>query len=317
MAKKIEKFTPNKKVLEMKEGRTNFAECTPEFLAHMEFINKGTGELSDIKARYADELASAENGLRLYLKGTVISSNVVKDFEDKIAELKDKKNAATKEIRNYMPKMTDADNNLYAAYFWYQTAPEKESYDGEYITLYQRAFIEWFDSFGMTMGKKDFGFFSTKLGLKKAGNKTYRESGATQFTSAMGPRQFIELLYSIIIELMVKKGIIKNYEFTYTPQAEEEQAQAEAPKADTPKTEAPQAEQADTTAETPTEEQAEEEERAEAEQPQPEAPKAEEQAQEEIPTYEQAYIDWCNDNHYTVGSKRSLKIWESTGKKEN
>ena len=213
--KEIVKFVASNKVLVMADGRTNFATCTPEFLAHAELINKGTGELSDNKARLTDELASAENRLNLYLKGASINSKTVSEYQAKIDQLKEDKKQADKKVRDYMPKMTPADENLYNAYFWYQTTPEKESYDGEFLALYKRAFMEWFDSFGMKMGKKDFGFFATKLGIKKAGNKTYRDSKATTMTTAYGKRQFVELLYLIIIELMVKKGIIKNYEFTY------------------------------------------------------------------------------------------------------
>lgn len=220
MSKKVEKFVASNKVLTMKEGRTNFATCTPEFLAQAELINKGTGELSDIRAKYADELKSAENALRLYLAGDCVNDKEVANKELIIAGLTSKKNDAEKAVRDYMPKMTDADKNLYKAYVWYQTEPEREVYQGEFEILYRRAFMEWFDSFGMTMGKKDFDFFSTKLGLKKASQKKFRNSGATQFTDVLGKRQFVELLYAIIVELMVKKGIIKNYEFTYTPAEE-------------------------------------------------------------------------------------------------
>ncbi len=216
-----QKFVPSKKVLQMKDGFTNFATCSEEFLAHAELINKGTGELSDIKARFTDELESAENKLNLYLKGKVIDSLMVASLQGEVARLKEEKNIATKNIRDYMPKMTDADKNLYVAYYWYQEVPEKESYDGEYLVLYKRAFMEWFDSFNMVMGKKDFDFFSRKLGLKKASNKVYRESNACKFTSTLNARAFIELLYGIIIELMIKKGLIKNYELQYVSVKEE------------------------------------------------------------------------------------------------
>lgn len=218
---KIEKFVASNKVVRTVDGRTNFARASVEFLVHAELINKGTGELSDIKAKISDDLASAENALALYQRSAVVESEKLQELIQKVDSLKESKRQANKAVREYMPKMTDADKRLYQAYFWYQTQPEPETHAGEFCQLYERAFVEWFDSWGMTMGKKDFKFFSTKLGVKKASNKKYRESGASVFTAVYTEKQFVELLYLIIIELMVKKGIIRNYEFTYVPKKDE------------------------------------------------------------------------------------------------
>lgn len=228
--KKIEKFVASEKIIMTVDGYTNFAKCSEEFLEHARTINKGTGELSDIKAEFSDKLEKAEKKLALYKKGKTVASDVLLLLEKAVDDLKEEKAKASKAVREYMPKTTKADDNLYSAYYFYQEMPEPEKYQGEFEIAYRRAFMEWFDSWGMTMGKKSFNFFSTKLGIKKASNKVYRESGAKKMTTAMGKRQFIELLYLIIIEIMIGKGIIKNYEFTYVAKDEKkEEVVAEKP----------------------------------------------------------------------------------------
>lgn len=212
MAKKkvdlTKKFIPSKKILSVKDGRTNFATATQEFLIHAEIINRGTSELSDIRTKYTEDLKLTKQRFENLKNQHMISPKDVKKCEKIIRELTDKKKQVEKAVRDYMPETIQVDENLYLAYYWYQVKPEPETYKGEFLKLYKRAFMEWFDYFGMTMGKKDFKFFINEFGFIYSS----KNSNNNGLTNTYTLRQFVELLYKIIIELMVKKGIIKDYE---------------------------------------------------------------------------------------------------------
>lgn len=234
--KDIEKFVASSKAISVKAGRTNFAEASEEFLVHAQKINEGKGKLSDARADYTDRIEDAQNALSNYLKSKYVNSAEVARLQKHIEDLETEKKQVVKNIRKYVPDTTEADQNLYRAYYWYQM---DTNFHDVQKSLYFRAFAEWFDSWGMTMGAKDFDFFTSKLGVKSAGNKVFRQSGAKQFTAVMSEKVFVELLYNIIIELMVKKGIIENYEFKYRKDIDKDAEKAEStetPVSDTPDT---------------------------------------------------------------------------------
>lgn len=201
-------FITNAKEIAIGRGKIDLSTATPDFKNKVQLFADGINAMNDKALYYSDCVRTAEHSLELYQKGSYVSSTVV---EEKTAEI-EKYRKAAKEIRaeifEKMPEFDKVDKNLYYAY--------RQYVNGEVdFAIYTRAFAEWLDNAGIAPTDKGIDFIMSKIGVNKASARAMCKNGGTVFTNAKGEKQFLDLVYRIVADLMYAKQILKPFKYEY------------------------------------------------------------------------------------------------------
>lgn len=201
-------FITNAKEITITNGKIDLSKASAEFKSKVQLFADGINAMNDKALYYGDCAKTAKHALELYLKGTYTNSS---EIEAKEAEIERYKTAAAEiraEIMAKMPEFDKVDKNLYYAY--------KQFVTGEVgYEIYVRAFAEWLDNAGVTPTSKGIDFIMSKIGVNKASARTMCKNGGTVFTNAKGEKQFLDLVYRIVADLMYAKGILKAFTYEY------------------------------------------------------------------------------------------------------
>lgn len=201
-------FVSNAKAITIGNGKVDLSTATAEFKARVQLFADGINAMNDKALYYGDCVRTARHALELYEKGTYKDSRVI---EEKTAEIEKYKTAVSEikaEIMAKMPEFDKVDKNLYYAYRQYATGEVEYS-------VYTRAFAEWLDNAGVAPTNKGIDFIMSKIGVNKASARTMCKNGGTVFTNAKGEKQFLDLVYRIVADLMYAKGILKPFTYDY------------------------------------------------------------------------------------------------------
>jgi hypothetical protein len=201
-------FITNGKDITIGKGKIDLSAATPEFKEKVQLFADGINKMNDKALYYSDCVRTATHSLELYEKGTYVDSSVV---DSKKAEIEKYQKAAQDiraEIQAKMPDFDKTDKNLYYAYRQY-TQGEIE------LETYVRAFAEFFDNAGVAPTSKGIDLIISKIGVNKASAKSMCKNGGKTFTNAKGEKQFLDLVYRVIADLMYAKGILKEYKYEY------------------------------------------------------------------------------------------------------
>lgn len=207
MAKK-NVFITNAKEISIGKGKIDLATATAEFKTKVQLFADGINAMNDKALYYSDCVKTARHSLELYEKGTYVNSDVV---AEKTAEIEKYQNAAREiraEIFEKMPEFDKVDKNLYYAYRQYVNG--EVDYD-----TYVRAFAEWLDNAGVTPTNKGIDFIMSKIGVNKASARTMCKNGGTVFTNAKGEKQFLDLVFRVVADLMYAKSILRPFVYDY------------------------------------------------------------------------------------------------------
>ena len=201
-------FVSNAKEITIGKGKIDLSCATAEFKSRVQLFADGINAMNDKALYYSDCVKTARHALELYEKGTYVDSAVV---DAKTAEIEQYKTAVAEikaEIMNTMPEFDKTDKNLYYAYR--QFANGEIGYD-----IYVRAFAEWLDNAGVSPAMKGIDFIMSKIGVNKASARTMCKNGGTVFTNAKGEKQFLDLVYRIVADLMYAKQILRPFTYEY------------------------------------------------------------------------------------------------------
>jgi hypothetical protein len=207
MAKK-NVFITNGKEITMGKGKVDLSNATAEFKEKVQLFADGINAMNDKALYFSDCVKTARHALELYQKGSYVNSAVV---DEKAAEIEKYLNAAREiraEIAEKMPEFDKVDKNLYYAY--------RQYINGEVeFDIYVRAFAEFLDNAGVIPTIKGIDFIMSKIGVNKASARAMCKNGGTVFTNAKGEKQFLDLVYRIVADLMYAKGILKPFTYEY------------------------------------------------------------------------------------------------------
>lgn len=201
-------FITNAKEITITNGKIDLSKATAEFKEKVQLFADGINAMNDKALYFGDCVRTARHSLELYEKGTYKDSRVI---EEKTAEIEKYKTAVAEiraEIQAKMPEFDKVDKNLYYAYRQYATG------EVEYST-YARGFAEWLDNAGVTPTNKGIDFIMSKIGVNKASARSMCKNGGTVFTNAKGEKQFLDLVYRIVADLMYAKGILRPFTYDY------------------------------------------------------------------------------------------------------
>ena len=201
-------FVSNAKEITIGKGKIDLSKATTDFKGRVQLFADGINAMNDKALYYADCVKTARHSLELYEKGAYVDSAVV---EEKTAEIEKYKTAVSEiraEIMAKMPEFDKVDKNLYYAY--------RQFVNGEVeYSVYTRAFAEWLDNAGVSPTDKGIDFIMSKIGVNKASARTMCKNGGTVFTNAKGEKQFLDLVYRIVADLMYAKQILKPFTYEY------------------------------------------------------------------------------------------------------
>ena len=62
---------------------------------------------------------------------------------------------------------------------------------------------------------KGIDFIMSKIGVNKASARAMCKNGGTVFTNAKGEKQFLDLVYRVVADLMTAKGLLTPYTYEY------------------------------------------------------------------------------------------------------
>lgn len=201
-------FVSNAKEITIGNGKIDLSKGSAEFKTKVQLFADGINAMNDKALYYGDCVRTARHSLELYEKGLYVDGSVV---AEKTAEIEKYKTAVSEikaEIQAKMPEFDKTDKNLYYAYRQYATG--EVGYD-----IYVRAFAEWLDNAGVAPTNKGIDFIMSKIGVNKASARTMCKNGGTVFTNAKGEKQFLDLVYRIVADLMYAKGILKPFTYEY------------------------------------------------------------------------------------------------------
>ena len=204
-------FVASSKVISMGKGNIQWNTSTPEFRNKVQMFSDGINAMNDKRLFYADCVKTATHSLELYLKSPVHSSDVVEAKEAEIAGYRQAVADITAKIRESMPTYDTTDKNLFYAYRTYVNGEE----DVTSSNTYKRAFMEWFDNVGIVPTDKGIAYIMSQIGVKKASAKAMCKNGGTVFTTAMSEKQYLELVYRTVANLMYKSKSLKPYKYEY------------------------------------------------------------------------------------------------------
>lgn len=201
-------FVTNAKEITIGKGKVDLSTASADFKSKVQLFADGINAMNDKALYYGDCARTARHALELYLKGNYVDSSVVAQKECEIAEHLEKSATIRAEIQAKMPEFDKVDKNLYYAYRQYANGEVEYS-------VYVRAFAEFLDNAGVAPTEKGIDFIMSKIGVNKASARTMCKNGGTVFTNAKGEKQFLDLVYRIIADLMYAKGILKPFKYDY------------------------------------------------------------------------------------------------------
>ncbi len=201
-------FVTNAKEITIGKGKLDLLKAMPEFKEKVQLFADGINAMNDKALYYGDLARTNRHALELYLKGTYVDSSVVAQKEKEIADNQEKHDKIKADIFNKMPEFDKVDKNLYYAYRQYANGEVEYS-------IYVRAFAEFLDNAGIAPTDKGIDFIMSKIGVNKASARSMCKNGGTVFTNAKGEKQFLDLVYRIIADLMYAKGILRKFEYDY------------------------------------------------------------------------------------------------------
>ena len=201
-------FITNAKEITIGKGKVDLSTASAEFKNKVQLFADGINAMNDKALYYSDCVKTARHSLELYEKGTYVDSAVV---DEKNAEI-DRYIKAAQEIRadimDKMPEFDKVDKNLYYAY--------RQYVNGEVdYAVYARAFAEFLDNANVAPTEKGIDFIMSKIGVNKASARAMCKNGGTVFTNAKGEKQFLDLVYRIVADLMYAKQILKPFVYEY------------------------------------------------------------------------------------------------------
>lgn len=201
-------FVTNAKEITIAKGKLNLLKANPDFKERVQLFADGINAMNDKALYYSDCVKTARHALELYEKGTYVDSSVVAEKECEIQKYQEAAAEIRAEIFAKMPEFDKVDKNLYYAYRQYING--EVEYD-----VYVRAFAEWLDNAGIAPTDKGIDFIMSKIGVNKASARTMCKNGGTVFTNAKGEKQFLDLVYRIVADLMYAKQILKPFTYDY------------------------------------------------------------------------------------------------------
>lgn len=201
-------FVTNAKEITVGKGKIDLSMATAEFKEKVQLFADGINAMNDKALYYGDCAKTARHALELYLKGTYVDSSVVAQKESEIAEHLETAAKIRAEIQARMPEFDKVDKNLFYAYRQYANGEVEYS-------VYVRAFAEFFDNAGIAPTDKGIDFIMSKIGVNKASARTMCKNGGTVFTNAKGEKQFLDLVYRIVADLMYAKQILRPFKYDY------------------------------------------------------------------------------------------------------
>lgn len=201
-------FVTNAKEITIGKGKIDLSKASPEFKEKVQLFADGINAMNDKALYYSDCVKTAKHALELYQKGTYVNSSVVAEKEKEIEKYQDAASAIRAEIQAKMPDFDKVDKNLFYAYRQYVNGEVEYS-------VYVRAFAEWLDNAGIAPTDKGIDFIMSKIGVNKASARTMCKNGGTVFTNAKGEKQFLDLVYRIVADLMYAKSILKPFKYEY------------------------------------------------------------------------------------------------------
>lgn len=204
-------FVASSKVISMGKGNIQFNTSTPEFRNKVQMFADGINSMNDKRLFYSDCIKTATHSLELYLKGSVYRSDVVEAKEAEIEQYRKAVADITAQIRESMPTYDEADKALFYAYRSFINGEE----DTTSCNTYKRAFMEWLDNVGIVPTDKGIAYIMSQIGVKKASAKAMCKNGGTVFTTAMSEKQYLELVYRTVANLMYKSKSLKPYKYEY------------------------------------------------------------------------------------------------------
>lgn len=201
-------FVSNEKNIVIGKGKIDLSTATAEFKTKVQLFADGINAMNDKRLYFSDCIKTAQHSLDLYNKGTCVDSAVVEAKEAEIEKYREAVKAITAEIAEKMPTYDDVDKNLFYAY--------RQAIVGEVSgSVYMRAFAEFLDNVGVVPTEKGINFIASQIGVKKASAKTMCKNGGTVFTASMSEKQYLDLVYRTIANLMYQKQILKPYNYEY------------------------------------------------------------------------------------------------------
>lgn len=201
-------FVSNEKAITIGKGKIDFSSASADFKAKVQLFADGINTMNDKALYYSDCVKTARHSLELYQKGTCVNSKVVEEKEADIEKYLEAARAIRAEIAEKMPTYDETDKNLFYAY--------RQAIVGEIEdSVYVRAFAEWLDNVGVAPTEKGIKFLSSQIGVKKASAKTMCKNGGTIFTAAMSEKQYLDLVYRTVANIMYEKQILKPFKYDY------------------------------------------------------------------------------------------------------
>lgn len=201
-------FVSNNKEITIGKGKIDLSAAMPEFKEKVQLFADGINSMNGKALYYGDCIKTARHALDLYLKGTYTNSAEIEAKEAEIVKYQTAVSEIRAEIASKMPEFDATDKNLYYAY--------RQFVNGEIESdIYVRAFAEWLDNTGVMPTTKGIDFIMSKIGVNKASARTMCKNGGTVFTNAKGEKQFLDLVYRVIADLMYAKGILKPFKYEY------------------------------------------------------------------------------------------------------
>lgn len=204
-------FVASEKVIGMGKGNLQFNTSSEEFRNKVQLFADGINAMNDKALYYSDCVRTATHSLELYQKGSYVDSSVVEEKEKEIEAYREASRKIRAEIMEKMPTYDEVDKNLFYAYRSFING-EEDTTSGN---TYKRAFMEWLDNGGIEPTDKGIKFIMSQMGVKKASAKTMCKNGGTTFTTNMGEKQYLELVYRTVATLMYKTNALKPFVYEY------------------------------------------------------------------------------------------------------
>lgn len=204
-------FVASSKVISMGKGNIQFNTSAPEFRNKVQLFADGINAMNDKALYYSDCIRTDRHSLELYQKGDYVDGAVVAEKEAEIEAYKKAVADIRAEIAEKMPTYNESDKALFYAYRTFING-EEDTTSG---STYKRAFMEWLDNVGIVPTDKGIAYIMSQIGVKKASAKTMCKNGGTVFTTAMSEKQYLDLVYRTVANMMYKSKALKEFKYEY------------------------------------------------------------------------------------------------------